>query len=688
MLCDTCQLAVAGKSDVYKPSLTMEFVHHRNSRSFQLARESGCGICNLIWSEYCKAASGAVSILESGCVTTYAYNRRVTTPDMGVLTFQAYSTKMSDGSTPVASAVFDVMRDEGDTPNGHFGHDFVHTFSLPEEQSRLLDINHEIATGTDSLACVNLAHAWLSHCQSNHVECEKIDSVQHPLPSRVIDVGLSGDLSVRLHIPSAPQHERYLTLSHCWGNADIFKLSSGNEAELRAGIGIRRLPKTFRDAIHFTRALSVRYLWIDSLCILQDSLSDWRHQSALMGDIYRHGFCNLAATLSSDSEGGLFRSRVPNLIQPQRLPLRWKARLGEDFQDGMYLIWPTWRYNVDFAPLNKRGWVLQERVLAPRVIHFSNQIFWECPSTSACEIAPTGLPMMYCGGSKLFYRTFMATLERFSDDHRDDCELQGRDLKESARHTWWQLVSKYTECDLTNHNDILIAISGLAAIMEQALNDTYIAGLWCNTLFLDLLWSANGSITILLPSPPRSTRPRPLRAPTWSWASIQGKISQYITYSSMEKVTTLCTSYSVEIQADRDDFGEITKGRLTIRGRVCEGRWQPRQTEPRTLFNRSNFSLCIGDDMFNGFVGLDAVEDWTTQKARAYPFLKCLPLLLCTRDDVVALKGLVINPVDELGNVFTRIGIFSVLLNGDIQPCHNEYLKTYQQVEASQICII
>ena len=205
MLCDTCQLAVAAKSEVYESTpdafARIEFVHHRTYRSFQLARESGCAICNLIWSEYCKATFDAVPIVESGFFTTNSFNRRFKDPDIREWTFHVYSTKTSDASPRVASVAFDVMRDEGDTPNGHFSHDFVHTFSLPVDQSRLLDINHEITTGTDSLACVNLAHQWLSHCQSNHVECKKINSVQHPLPLRVIDVGLGGESSVRLHIP-------------------------------------------------------------------------------------------------------------------------------------------------------------------------------------------------------------------------------------------------------------------------------------------------------------------------------------------------------------------------------------------------------------------------------------------------------------------------------------------------------
>jgi hypothetical protein len=689
MLCTTCQLAVAGKSDVYKPDeliLSIEFVHHRDYSSLRFALESGCGICSLICSEYCKATSDAVSILESGCLTTHSFHRHENKPDLDEWTFHFYSTQIGDAGRRIANVVFDVMRDEGDTPNGQFSHASTHTFSSPVDQSRLQDINHEVNTRTDSLACVNLAHEWLSHCQSNHADCMRTDSVPHPLPLRVIDVGLSGESYVRLHVPTAPQRDRYLTLSHCWGNADILTLNTGNEAELRAGISIRRLPKTFRDAVYFTRALSVRYLWIDSLCILQDSFPDWDDQSARMGDIYRHCFCNIAATLSSNSHGGLFKSRVPGLIQPQRLHLRWKTIADKDWQEGIYFIWPSllWQNQVENTPLNKRGWVIQERVLAPRIIHFSNQLFWECQTTSACEIAPTGQPML-CRGSQSFYRDLVTTLEKLSHDERDACEGKKNHFRHLVRRSWWQLVQKYTACGLTNPTDILRAVEGIAVIMEEVLGDEYHAGVWCKSLFFDLLWTANDP-TGFAPPKPRSTR-HPFRAPTWSWASIEGQIwPNYNIHPGEEPLAILCSPVSTNLWVYEDRFSRTTRCQLTVLGRVIEGLWKPPHDQLTDLVPK--IRLCIDNAKFRGCLEIDTVEDWLSLKARTEPVVQVLPLLL-SGSSFLMLRGLVIEPVDERGNAFRRIGIFTVSLEEGTahQQTFEERLKTYQQVEASEISL-
>ena len=274
----------------------------------------------------------------------------------------------------------------------------------------------------------------------------------------------------------------------------------------------------------------------------------------------------------------------------------------------------------------------------------------------------------------------MATLETLLHDHRDDSGPRKKRLRHLARLSWWQLVEKYTACGLTNGNDILAAIDGIAAIMAQAMEDTYLAGLWCNTLFLDLLWSPK--------SPLDFSRPLPYRAPTWSWASINGQISpNFGADPGEEPAAVLCTSVSLHIWINEDDFSQITTGRLTILGRVVEGLWKPQESQPRGLFQM--IRLCIGNDTFRGYFGIDTVEDWSSRNARAGSILQFLPLLL-SRTSVVKLQGLVIESVDELGNEFRRIGIFTVSLEGSTstQPSFDEYLKTYQQIEALEISLV
>jgi hypothetical protein len=101
-------------------------------------------------------------------------------------------------------------------------------------------------------------------------------------------------------------NEPSMTLSHCWGGAGVLKLTAGSLHELSTGIEISILLQTFQDAIPVALALRVNYLWIDSLCIFQDSIADWARKSSAMGNVYRHGLCNIAATASKDGNGGLF----------------------------------------------------------------------------------------------------------------------------------------------------------------------------------------------------------------------------------------------------------------------------------------------------------------------------------------------------------------------------------------------
>jgi len=143
----------------------------------------------------------------------------------------------------------------------------------------------KVAPCSGSPHCLKLAQHWLSSCTSLHVECQppsalgfpssiaKLLSLNHPLPTRVIDVGPSdGSRSPFLWVPQVGKMGKYITLSHCWGPLPHFTTTSHNLADRLHGIRLADLPKTFRDAVAITRALGVRYLWIDSLCIIQDDI--------------------------------------------------------------------------------------------------------------------------------------------------------------------------------------------------------------------------------------------------------------------------------------------------------------------------------------------------------------------------------------------------------------------------------
>jgi hypothetical protein len=139
------------------------------------------------------------------------------------------------------------------------------------------------------------------------------------------------------------------------------------------------MPKTFQDAVLFVRQHGVRYLWIDSLCIIQDSPEDWAFESARMGDVYKHAICNIAATAAADGSVGCFFERNAILAQPLRV--RIESFKGLYSPTNLYDIVPQdfWSHEVADAPLNQRAWVLQEQFVSGRIVHCGkNQLLWEC----------------------------------------------------------------------------------------------------------------------------------------------------------------------------------------------------------------------------------------------------------------------------------------------------------------------
>ena len=176
----------------------------------------------------------------------------------------------------------------------------------------------DLCDSTYSETSFRRASKWIADCMSNHQECSRASNTSW-FPSRILDV--SGDPGwVRVQI-SRQEHRchKYLTLSHCWGGTRTITTTSQTLPDFVKGIRLSTMPATFRDAISITRRLGYRYLWIDSLCIIQDSDEDWKHESAVMGQIYGHSDCTIAATGSADSNGGCFVTRNPLELQPCKI---------------------------------------------------------------------------------------------------------------------------------------------------------------------------------------------------------------------------------------------------------------------------------------------------------------------------------------------------------------------------------
>lgn len=199
------------------------------------------------------------------------------------------------------------------------------------------------------------------------------------LPTRVIDVGID-DNSIRLvETARGPKNGApYIVLSHTWGMTDFLKLRTSNIVDLTTSIAYTALPASFQDAVRITRALGVKYLWIDALCIIVDDEKDKGVEIARMQDVFGHAYCRIAATSRTCMEDGVLGPRQPR--DAVKLPTSYGVPLyvAEDIDD--------FHTDVETSTLGSRAWVLQERALSRRTIYFTpTQVYWECGNGVVCE---------------------------------------------------------------------------------------------------------------------------------------------------------------------------------------------------------------------------------------------------------------------------------------------------------------
>ena len=241
------------------------------------------------------------------------------------------------------------------------------------------------ASSTASQSCFDLIKWWIDDCDLNHKLCSfRRELSTSWLPSRLIFLGDGYNEFPRLCFREEILHgKRYNTLSHRWGT-NMFRLLSNNIESLKKILPLDKLPATYIDAMEISRKMGIEYIWIDSLCIIQDSGQDWRLESAAMGLVYKNAWCSIAATACQ--QAGILINRPPIASRCTIKPNSNSPRIAAGTYNLFLLENDTWSNGISDSPLSKRGWVTQERLLSPRIIHFGErQMFWECQERQACE---------------------------------------------------------------------------------------------------------------------------------------------------------------------------------------------------------------------------------------------------------------------------------------------------------------
>ena len=400
---------------------------------------------------------------------------------------------------------------------------------------------------TDVKSAANMLARWLDGCK-NHPACSGPPA---KLPRRLIDLSLAGlpRLVETNTIETTSVLPSYTTLSYCWGvpdrDAPPPRTTKATYESRTKGIEWAELPILFQDAMLLTRALGCRYLWADSLCIIQDDKQDWIEQSATMADVYSLGYLTIAAVAATSPSASLFDERqafVGHYYPHERARIRVPAEFGpmathavdapsatlapvhvrhsHENTHGCVLASGGQRWSVA-TPLLTRAWVVQERLLSRRIVFFTgSEMLWQCQEGFRCECGDMDgfsavLPRMqqaraeYQGIRPLDWRPedrfigkIQQTLARLASG---GCSAQqGRDL-------WPAVVKQYSNLALTRESDRPYAIAGVARRIQEATGDTYLAGLWLEDLPRGLLWTA-------LPLRSTKGRRRP-GVPSWSWMS-------------------------------------------------------------------------------------------------------------------------------------------------------------------------
>jgi hypothetical protein len=493
---------------------------------------------------------------------------------------------------------------------------------------------------------------WLHECEMYHAVCnqEAIHSSCRPkiLPTRLLDVGTLASPDTKLvNSNEFIGGVEYFTLSHCWGGKLPIKLTRSCLGELQSGIEFATLPRTFQEAIYITRIFKSRYLWIDALCIIQDSEQDWFHESSIMGQVYANSRLNLAATASSDSQGGLRRHRDPRLVGACVISPSWTG-LGQMHRQYTCAGYDVWRTNVEAAPLQRRGWVLQERMLAPRILHFAEQqLFWECYANCASESIPTELPPSISGRLK----GKLIRPVNCSKDH----------LRRRLQAEWPGIVEAYSTATLTYDKDKLIAISGIAKQMLEMWDGSpgdYLAGLWRDNIHHQLLWRARGSTVSHL-------RPNYYRAPSWSWASLDGRIfvsPLYAEHSRVEQSTRLVNIMEAEVTPSNNLSTSVKRGHVRLQGPICRMRrvveltvdlsrkFMPKET--------SNHWKIDGRTMPGFEVYMD--DDTSKSNIQTYHFVGFFESVL-SNPTRKWLTGMILQPTGGADGEYRRCGVFNAM---------------------------
>ena len=377
------------------------------------------------------------------------------------------------------------------------------------------------------------------------------------------------DGSVRLvETKSCTQRCDYIALSYCWGDGKAVKKTMKKTLDRhQLGIPNEDLPPLFQEVAALAHRLDT-YLWIDSLCIIQDSKEDKDKEIKQMKDIFCGALVVVVAATAKSPLDSLLR------VKPQSgqsntwrtaSPIRYREMdLNVQFRKRPEKAHSFTRDGdaTRDTPIAKRAWCFQEKLLASRCLVFcEDEVVWECRSCCLCE----------CGGKQEHFDehrwSWLFPYERKLLPLAEHEPLQDGTLKyfadaEAAYSFWKEAMRNYSCRALTFKTDRLPAISAVASTVAGATGDCYLAGLWRSELLLGLSWRPYG-----LPEDD-PTPSQEYIAPTWSWASYPGSV--FLSWSSHGDDYHATVLEAWTVLKGPDPYGAVSDGAIVLSGVHCD----------------------------------------------------------------------------------------------------------------------
>ncbi|KAK2044833.1 heterokaryon incompatibility protein [Colletotrichum somersetense] len=423
---------------------------------------------------------------------------------------------------------------------------------------------YELSSSADMSQTATFIRSCLETCDSRHALCKQPTL---RMPTRVIDVGRIDGGQVRLVDTTNMRASPYVALSYCWGKSGHLLTTEKNFQHMTAGVHVAEFPQTIQDAVEVTRRLNMRYLWVDAVCIIQDSARDWEVESAKMASVYHNAYLTIAAGTSTCASEGFLHQR--HLAAAHRKPFRmdWRTDGGHTAVLAVRAVPAGHTHSISLTgdrqssiPLNVRGWTLQEELLSRRTITYTqNELWWTCQTQRDCECH--AFDEITRDGPRAMISTALMT------------------SRPAAFEQWQAVVSEFSARKLSYGLDKLPALSGLASVVQQKTGSSYVAGLWRENFVRDLNWYSP-AMTLDKLEDANAKATEAYCAPTFSWASANGLIgffkgsfvvSQPGAFPVTEWIARSTLIDAGTVVKGSNPLGRVESGYATLRGQLSEG---------------------------------------------------------------------------------------------------------------------